>query len=296
MSFTEEVCEELLTLPLKKTCCRKSLLMGLLTGATEQEDGELSAVYRTEGACTLTAELLEKIFHTESNGVREVRAGRTVWTLSFVSERVGSFLKSSETGGETVEEAVGFRCENCQHEFLRGAFLSCATVSHPKSGYHLELILPSEPRADALRRFLEARIGKTGKVSRGRRVGLYYKSNGSVTDFLYYIGCSSASFEVANRWIEKDIRNDENRATNCVTSNILRSVEASKKQREAIEFLYETHQIDSLDEELKETAALRLEYPAASLSELAALHRESLSKSGLNRRLKKLTEIAEGEK
>jgi DNA-binding protein WhiA len=160
----------------------------------------------------------------------------------------------------------------------------------------MEILLPKEERADGLRVFLESRIGRAGKIRRGERFSLYYKSNGAISDFLYYIGGSGTSFDVANVWIERDIRNNENRATNCVARNISRSVDASRRQREAIELLYETRRIDALAEELRDTAALRLEYPDASLAELALLHRPPISKSGLNRRLKKLMEAAEDAK
>ena len=41
-----------------------------------------------------------------------------------------------------------------------------------------------------------------------------------ISDILYFLGAVGPSFEYANAGIEKEIRNNENRATNCVTKNI----------------------------------------------------------------------------
>lgn len=294
MSFTSEIGAELLALPLKKNCCRKAVLLGLLMGAKIEESGRLTARYYLEGTWNLAMELLRKLFRVESEGTRTVRAGREYWELSFLArpnQGVAAFLQALDAGEVTALHTVaGFRCASCQSEFLRGVFLSSATVNDPHKGYHMELILPTEGRCDALRVFLEHQLSRPGKVKRGDRFGLYYKSNVAIGDFLYYIGGSSASFDVANVWIERDIRNNENRAINCVARNISRSVDASKRHREAIEALYETRRIDTLCEELRYTARLRLENPASSLSELALMHEPPISKSGLNRRLCKLLE------
>ena len=107
------------------------------------------------------------------------------------------------------------------------------------------------------------------------------------------LGSSVKGFEVANACIERDIRNHEHRVTNCEASNISRSVGASHKQIVAIEQLQKTRKIDTLSEELRQTAELRMENPSASLSELALLHIPPITKSGLNRRLTKLMEAAE---
>ncbi len=295
MSFTTEISGELLLLPLKKNCCRRALLLGLMMGATETEEKRLRACFHSQAVWELARDLLMKIFHAEAEGGRSIRAGREVWELFCSAGTVLNVLRAADTAeNELMHKIAGFRCAACQTEFLRGVFLGCATVTDPHKGYHMEISLPTEGRCDLLRSFLELNLTRPGKVKRGNRFGLYYKSNGAISDFLYYVGGSGASFDVANVWIERDIRNNENRATNCVTRNISRSVDASKKQREAIERLYATRRIDALSEELRQTARLRLENPDASLSELALMHTPPISKSGLNRRLTRILEEAEG--
>ena len=50
---------------------------------------------------------------------------------------------------------------------------------------------------------------------------------------------------------------------------------------------------DALDPHLLELADLRLENPEASLNELGKMLTSALSRSGVNHRLKKISEIAE---
>ena len=92
--------------------------------------------------------------------------------------------------------------------------------------------------------------------------------------------------------IERDIRNEENRATNCVAQNIQKAVRAASEQVAAIERLKHSGRWDTVDESLRITAELRLEYEDATLAELAARHNPPITKSGLNHRLQKLMELA----
>ena len=101
---------------------------------------------------------------------------------------------------------------------------------------------------------------------------------------------------VANTYIEKNIINREKRATNCDTKNIARSVEATHKHIEAIEYLQSSGAILKLDSALQYTAQLRMENPSVSLKELASMHNPSITKSGLNGRLSKIIEKYKEEK
>lgn len=292
MSFTKDVCTELLTVQNKKTCCRKAFLLGLVLSARNDGDTLVSYFYHKETA-TLAKELLDRIFHAEPTLSEIVRAGRKTTALSFRSTTVADFLCKVDAKEKRAEELVGFRCPACESAFLRGAFLATGTMSDPRKEYHLEFSLLTEGRAELLYHCLSSFVGVPGRVRRGGRFGLYYKGNATISDLLYLLGGSTMGFEVANACIERDIRNHEHRVTNCEASNISRSVGASHKQILAIEQLQKTRKIDTLSEELRQTAALRLENPSASLSELALLHTPPITKSGLNRRLTKLLEAAE---
>ncbi len=292
MSFTREVCTELLSVQQKKTCCRKAFLLGLIFSARTEEHTLFSYFYQ-EKAAKEAEELLEKIFHAEPSLSSKIRAGRNTYELRFQSAALREFLRKVDMGEENAKALVGFRCPACESAFLRGVFLASGSVTDPKKAYHLEFSMISEARAKLLSEELSSFVGEPGRAKRGARVGLYYKGNATISDLLYLLGSSVKGFEVANACIERDIRNHEHRVTNCEASNISRSVGAAHKQMLAIERLIETRKIDSLSEELRQTAMLRMENPSASLSELALLHTPPITKSGLNRRLTKLMEAAE---
>ena len=119
-----------------------------------------------------------------------------------------------------------------------------------------------------------------------------YKNNSAIEDVLTVIGANKVLFEFLDSYVEKDLRNYENRATNCVTSNIARSVSASGVQVEAIEALIATGAFEELTLDIQATAALKLANPSLTLSELAELHVPPISKSGVNHRLSKAVELA----
>ena len=290
MSFATDVKDELLELPIKKTCCKKAFLLGVFLACRQGDgEGELKMYFYHQGTADLVSELLTKIFHAEPKLVALTRAGRRTFEICVKSAGISSFLETAD--GETEAHiAAGFRCSSCAQSFLRGAFLGSATVNDPKKGYMLEFLLPSEGRAKMLSALLEGTVGAPKRVKRGERIGLYYKHNAAISDILCLIGVSGMGFELANVSIERDIRNNENRATNCVASNISRSVAASRRQIAIIEELIRTRKIDALSDELRYTARLRVEYPSATLSELSMLHEPPISKSGLNRRLAKIME------
>lgn len=292
MSFTSEVCTELLGVQQKKTCCRKAFLLGLLFSAHIEENELVSYFYQEETA-GVAKDSLERIFHTEPTLSWIVRAGRKTLELRFRSAAIGDFLRKVDGGEGDLRSLVGFRCPACEGAFLRGVFLASGSVTDPRKAYHLEFSIITEGRASLLSEALASFVGAPGKARRGARVGLYYKGNATISDLLYLLGSSVKGFEVANACIERDIRNHEHRVTNCEASNILRSVGAAHKQILAIERLMEKGKLVSLSEELQQTAALRMENPSASLSELALLHTPPITKSGLNRRLTKLMEAVE---
>lgn len=295
MSFTEEIVAELCGLPLGKNCCKKALLCGLFyDGVLEQDNKRASVRFRTEQAAELAYTLLENRFSAHGELVTEARAGRRYFTLTTDCPAVCDMLRALDSDDERMLfELLGFRCGNCRAELLRGVFLATASVNDPHKGYHLELSLAFAHRADRLATLLGTVGEPPRRIMRGAKVGLYYKTNSAISDLIYYIGGTKSSFDVANTWIERDIRNNENRATNCVARNISRSVGASQRQIAAIERLAACGRLSTLPVELQQTAALRVANDSASLTELALLHEPPISKSGLNQRLTKLLSEAE---
>ncbi len=295
MSFTDEIVTELSGLPTGKNCCRKALLCGLFfDGVAETGEKKVSARFRSECAALLAISLLESRFSVQANLVEQAYAGRRYWHVTALCPAIWDMLRAVDSEDtRMLFELLGFRCGNCRAEFLRGVFVAIASVNDPHKGYHMEFSLSSPKRADRLSELLETATERPKRIRRGAKVGLYYKTNSAISDLIYYVGGTKSSFDVANTWIEHDIRNNENRATNCVAKNISRSVGASQRHIAAIEQLSACGRLASLPRELRQTAALRVEYDAASLSELARLHEPPISKSGLNQRLTKILQEAE---
>ena len=157
----------------------------------------------------------------------------------------------------------------------------------------MEFVLPSEESADAVTNYLSSIGYPPRRIARNTGVGLYYKDATSVADLITLMGSHSIIFEFYNARIASDIRNNENRATNCVARNIQKSVAAAARQLEAINRLMAVGKLDSLPEPLRETALLRYRNPDATLDELKDLHHPPISKSGLSHRLQKLLDEAE---
>ncbi len=177
--------------------------------------------------------------------------------------------------------------------FLRGVFLSCGSLTDPNKEYHLELVIPDKLRAFALKEFI-AEHGMTVKSTiRQRRYVIYAKESETIEDFLTYIGAGLRSLEIMQIKIEKSLRNRANREVNCETANLDKTVAAADRCCEDIRYIFKEKGADWLKPELRETALLRLQNSEASLSELCELSTNPISRSGLNHRLKKLSQIAE---
>ena len=291
MSFSSDVKKELLSLPNKMNCCKKAFMLGLVYDLETCGDS-LRAVLSTKESAD---EMVLLLGDNALCSVTEItRGGRKRFMLEFSSKSVLSFISKLKYG-QTISEAAKFRCDDCRRAFLRGVLISSATVNDPSKSYHLEIALRKEndTRLLKLGEFL-TECGFSAKIiERQNAKSLYFKSNAVISDVLNYAGAMKAGFALTNTYIEKDFRNDENRATNCVARNISRSVASSQKHLLSINKLITAHKIDVLPEELRETAYLRIENEELSLSELALLHEPPISKSGLNHRLEKICKAAE---
>ena len=194
--------------------------------------------------------------------------------------------------GGSVDTSV-FGCQSCRTSFLRGVFVSCGTVSDPSKSYSLELRIHSESLADSLFELLgNNSVVPKRRVFRGKHC-LYLRKCEDIQSFLFLLGETREAFNIAEGKIRRDFVNNTNRRINCDTRNIKIAVDAAAKETEAIKKLRDSGRLELLDESLKRTAELRLENESANLGELAALHSEKITKSGVYHRLAKLIEESE---
>lgn len=177
--------------------------------------------------------------------------------------------------------------------FTAGVFLACGSVNDPAKEYHLEFACPDEGLALQLVALLND-IGATAKtmLRRGQNI-VYIKGSESIEDTLTFIGASQCTLELMNMKIYKDIRNKANRIANCDAANIDKVVKAAMKQIEDIKLIDRAVGIDSLSEELREVAQLRLDNTDMSLQEIGESLSEPISRSGVNHRFQKLAKMAD---
>ena len=122
---------------------------------------------------------------------------------------------------------------------------------------------------------------------------LYLKDGEEISNFLALIGANSSVLKFEEIRVIKETRNDINRKVNCETANLNKVINASIKQIEDIKLIKKKRKFASLPESLQEIANIRLENPDMPLSELGGLLKEPIGKSGVNHRLKRISEIAE---
>ena len=182
--------------------------------------------------------------------------------------------------------------ECCFSAFLRGAFISCGTVTDPNKNYHLELVVPFlKLSQDLFKLVSDSGIQSKTVVRKGSHV-IYIKDSENIEDFLTLIGAQLSSLQIMSVKIQKDMRNKINRKINFECANIERSVKAGLAQVDAINLIKERQGLDTLPPEYKELALLRLENPDMSLKQLGDALSEPLSRSGVKHRLDKIIEIS----
>lgn len=293
MSFADVLREELADISYKKNCCRRALTSGLLLGAERLEKKTVRVSFGNAIAARVGAEMIAAQFGKDADLETSGRCGHRYWHLRFAAPAAHKLLDSLASENTDADSVLPNACENCLSCFLRGAFIAYGTVNDPQKSFHLEFLLPDGRGSAALYAILESAGYPPKRVERAKGVGFYYKDSGAIEELITLMGAHHLVFDVINQRIEREIRNNENRATNCVTKNIEKSISAAARQMDAINQLMEKGKLDSLPAELRQTALLRYQNPDAALDELARLHSPVISKSGLNHRLQKLLLAAE---
>lgn len=181
----------------------------------------------------------------------------------------------------------------CKRAFIRGAFLAYGSMSDPEKTYHFEIVTSTKGKAKQLQDIMKFFDISAKIILRKRYYVVYVKEGSQIVDLLNIMEAHVALMEFENVRIWKEMRNSVNRQVNCETANISKTVTAAAKQIEDIQYIKDTIGFSELSEGLEEIARLRLEQQEASLKELGTLLNPPISKSGVNHRLRKLSEIAD---
>ena len=170
----------------------------------------------------------------------------------------------------------------CKRAYIRGAFLAGGSISDPNKSYHFEIVCRTMPQAEQLRDTMNSFDVDAKIVERKKHFVVYLKEGAQIVDILNVMEAHVALMNLENVRILKEMRNSVNRKVNCETANISKTVNAAVKQLEDITYIREV------------MGLLRLEYPEAPLKELGMYLDPPVGKSGVNHRLRKISEIADG--
>lgn len=192
------------------------------------------------------------------------------------------------------KEKINKDKEEFLRDIIRGVFLGSGSINNPENKYHLEIVFHNEANLDDIIEMLEELGVKAKKMMTQNKYSAYIKEGEEISRFLALIGANKAVMRFEDIRIQKEMRGKVNRLVNCETANLNKTINASIEQIAAIRRLQENGKFNKLDDNLKEIANLRLENPDMPLADLGKLLKEPVGKSGVNYRLKKIMEIANG--
>ena len=284
MSFSADVKEELeKVIPASRHCQLAALIyFGCKISGDAERGYEVEVTSENPFVARKYFTLLKKTYiingNVESKALQAVKILDENGSLSGMLEEVNPVL-------------IKKSC--CKRAYLRGAFLCLGSMSDPHKGYHLEFVCEYEPWAEQIRQVigsfdLEAKI-----IKRKKYYVVYLKEGEGIVDLLNVMGAHRLLMELENLRVEKEVRNSINRQVNCEAANITKTVTAASKQIEDILYLQRHYGLSNLPDNLRQMAETRLEHPESSLQELGGYLNPPVGKSGVNHRLRKISEIAE---
>lgn len=308
MSFSAGVKEELIHLPLGKSCCILSELSALTqtSGSLALRGlGRVQVTYRVENAALArriflllrTLGITAKLHFVQHSRL----GGRRTCVLTLGDQDSQTLLIALHMMEQDEEGHIFLRRtaprhpmtrQCCRRAFLRGAFLGCGSMNNPDKSYHFEWVAEDQ----SLRQTLAKLLDKCGlplheHIRKGQNV-VYLKGAQQIADMLALMGASQAVLEMENIRIKKQMRGEANRAANCDEHNSERMLNAADEQVEAIKLISIQRGLFTLPPGLQEMARLRLEHTSLSLSELGQLLNPPVGKSGVNHRMRRLMEVA----
>lgn len=296
MSFSGTVKEELAAHVSSARHCQLAELAALLlyNGSTCEGGRHLCLETENEAVARKCFTLLKKTFNIETvmRGKRRLipddETERRVIQALYLAGRGNGEIKTTDPVNPLL-----VRSSCCARAYLRGVFLSVGSMSDPGKSYHLEFVCDEKAQALQLQKMLsefqiEARI-----IGRKKYHVVYLKEGAGIVDLLNVMGAHVSLMELENMRILKEMRNSINRRVNCETANISKTVTAAGRQIEDILLIRDRYGFENLPDNLRQMAEVRLEYPDAALKELGGYLEPIVGKSGVNHRLRRLSEIAD---
>lgn len=274
MSFSSDVKKELLYVVPSSRHCRLAELAALVT---------------------MSGQLMDDLWQANDENKRAVNKAEKLMSLLDIdvnSEDGHQALKLSKQNESFVADRILIERACCKQAYLRGAFLASGSITDPEKSYHFEIVSGGSEHADLVF-YILSELGLEPKmIARKKQYVVYLKDGSMIVDALNIMGAHISLMDMENVRIVKDMRNSINRRVNCETANINKTVNAAVKQMDDIRYIEETKGLKFLPDSLRTLAELRMEEPELPLKELGEMLTPPLGKSGVNHRLRKISEIA----
>ena len=292
MSFAKDVKTELTQIQ-SSDCCAVACGYALLLFGRAFSANEISILTEHGGVASLYCDAVALLSGRVAD-LQETPGGYYQVTVRDEDQRLQIINKLGLDlrNPRSVINLSNLQNECCFGAFLRGAFLACGTVTDPTKDYHLEFSVSSKPLCGQFLKLFDEFDLRPRLTQRNMTSVVYFKNSEEIEDTLGHMGSSEAFMEFIGAKVIKDIRNQVNRKCNFENANAKRAVQSSATQRDAIVFIRDTVGLDSLPQELQELAQLRLENPELSTTALLPLLSESITKSGLHHRMKRIEQFA----
>ena len=297
ISFAGKVKNELCRVGISRQCCARAEGYGVLLYGNTFTPGEIRIITENGDFAARLPKLFQKAFGVKFDRVPEEMNGKGKLIFGITApeklEKIINTLGYDARQLTALHVNFGILEEDCcRTAFLRGAFLAGGSVTDPEKRYHLELATSHMPASREVQALMEEMGFLPRSIRRGADALLYFKQSEHIEDFLTKIGAPAAAMDIMTAKVDKEIRNGANRAMNCDMANVNKTLDAAQEQVGAIEKLRRSARWDTLPEKLRQTAALRLEYPELSLVQLAEKCDPPVTKLCMNHRMRKLMEEA----
>lgn len=310
MSFSSEVKEELSKQSSSSRHCQIAELAAIIQYCGEinhLENGRCVIKIQTENLSVVRKyfTLLRKTFNIDTD-IDEAKVAKYTKYNTYTNYQedglvVGKVLQAIKVvdssgilnDSERIVNPLLMKNSCCRRAVLRGAYLAIGSMSNPIKSYHFELACTSQVQADQLKHIIlgfqiEAKI-----VIRKKYYVVYVKEGSGIVDLLNIMEAHVALMNLENLRILKEMRNSINRRVNCEAANITKTVNAASKQIEDILYIRDSVGFNNIQDNLREMAEVRLEHPDDTLKELGEFLDPPVGKSGVNHRLRKLSELAD---
>ena len=274
---------EILRRKIQRHCCTQAAAYAAACFGKYFDDRGVVLQTEQEGAAALVRKLYERCGIAGTVTEKQRPSGPVYEFAVKDPAEVGKMLALFGHTGREPSLRINpdcFACQNCVSYFLSTAFLCCGTATDPEKGYTIEF---SSQRYHVSRQ-LEALLSEHHfRPHRTQRKGVnvvYIKASDQIENLLAFMGAGGAAMRVMEQRMYNDMRNRTNRLSNCETANLGKSVQAAVQVQLAIRTLRDAGALDTLPDQLRETARLRMEYPDLPLARLAEKFDPPVSKAG----------------